>query len=308
MNKTIIFLLFLSLIASSCNHRPIDYKINSINLDRLTSSLSTRIEEESERIENELFDQVQNLSEPSRVNFMPAIKEYIKLGNMIKNWNNHFAKIYQAEEQLQPITYRERRLQLQQLNNLLNSKNDSLLMNYQQLLQDHHESLGLLFKEMSQVLQSVEEEYELRNRQKVPIDSNIENDAIYSLNLIMVQDSGLQSFKFFKSLLDNLTSGKTIGDWQMQFPIILPHSGCVSVGENFEAEVAIGTYVAEFDPKVTKLFVNDTPLIIDSNGIANFVKMNKKPGKVDLTLRFEMLNKLTGQKISNESIYTYTVH
>ena len=39
-----------------------------------------------------------------------------------------------------------------------------------------------------------------------------------------------------------------------------------------------------------------------------FVKMNKEPGKMDLTLRFEMLNKLTGQKIGSESIYTYTVH
>ena len=86
----------------------------------------------------------------------------------------------------------------------------------------------------------------------------------------MVQKSGLQSFKFFKSLLDNLTSGKTSGDWQMQFPIILPQSGCVSVGENFEAEVVIGTYIAEFDPKTTKLFVNGTSLIIDSNGRANF--------------------------------------
>ena len=98
MNKTIIFLLFLFLIASSCNHSRIDYKIDSINLDRVIKSLSTRIEEESAGIDDELSDQIQNLSEPSRVNFMPAIKEYITLGNMVKNWNNHFAKIYQSDE------------------------------------------------------------------------------------------------------------------------------------------------------------------------------------------------------------------
>ena len=75
---------------------------------------------------------------------------------------NFILKKLYTDEKLQSIIYGERRLQLQQLNNLLNSKNDSLLMNYKQLLQDHHESFGLLFKDMSQNSLTVEEEYELR--------------------------------------------------------------------------------------------------------------------------------------------------
>lgn len=106
--------------------------------------------------------------------------------------------------------------------------------------------------------------------------------------------------------LAKLAGGKTIVMDQF-FPIINAEKSYVIKGETFKAQVSLGSYSSQMNPKNIKLTVNGQRLKIGADGTADFSQVAGQTGSKKLILHSEVTNPLTGKVTKGSSTFEYEV-
>lgn len=90
------------------------------------------------------------------------------------------------------------------------------------------------------------------------------------------------------------------------FPVISAKKGYVIKGEPFEAEVAIGAFSDKFASGAT-ISVNGQSIKLDATGKGKYVVTPSSLGKQNLNLVANVVNPITGEKMSGTSTFEYEV-
>ena len=90
------------------------------------------------------------------------------------------------------------------------------------------------------------------------------------------------------------------------FPVMNAKKGYVIKGEKFEAEVAIGAFSSEF-AKTSTISVNGQKIKLNAEGKGTFSETTNSTGKKKLKLTANVVNPLSGEKMSGNSEFEYEV-
>ncbi len=90
------------------------------------------------------------------------------------------------------------------------------------------------------------------------------------------------------------------------FPVMNAKKGYVIKGEKFEAEVAIGAFSSEF-AKTSTISVNGQKIKLNAEGKGTFTETTSSTGKKKLKLVANVVNPLSGEKMSGNSEFEYEV-
>ena len=90
------------------------------------------------------------------------------------------------------------------------------------------------------------------------------------------------------------------------FPVMNAKKGYVIKGEKFEAEVAIGAFSSEF-AKTSTISVNGQRIKLNAEGKGTFSETTNSTGKKKLKLTANVVNPLSGEKMSGNSEFEYEV-
>jgi len=90
------------------------------------------------------------------------------------------------------------------------------------------------------------------------------------------------------------------------FPVMNAKKGYVIKGEKFEAEVAIGAFSSEF-AKTSTISVNGQRIKLNAEGKGTFSETTSSTGKKKLKLVANVVNPLSGEKMSGNSEFEYEV-
>ena len=90
------------------------------------------------------------------------------------------------------------------------------------------------------------------------------------------------------------------------FPVMNAKKGYVIKGEKFEAEVAIGAFSSEF-AKTSSISVNGQKIKLNAEGKGTFSETANSTGKKNLKLTANVVNPLSGEKMSGTSEFEYEV-
>ena len=90
------------------------------------------------------------------------------------------------------------------------------------------------------------------------------------------------------------------------FPVMNAKKGYVIKGEKFEAEVAIGAFSSEF-AKTSTISVNGQRIKLNAEGKGTFSETTTSTGKKNLKLVANVVNPLSGEKMSGNSEFEYEV-
>jgi hypothetical protein len=92
------------------------------------------------------------------------------------------------------------------------------------------------------------------------------------------------------------------------FPIVNARHGAVKTNQAFEAELSIGTYSSQINPKNITMVVNGDTLGVDDEGKAMLViPPTYRTGQQVLKLEAFVTNPLTGEVSTGQSIFEYQV-
>lgn len=127
----------------------------------------------------------------------------------------------------------------------------------------------------------------------LPLLSQIQSNA-RSAEATMVND------------LTAVAGGRTIVIDQF-FPVINAEKSYVIKGEPFKAEISLGSYSSQLDPRNIQLTVNGAPLRIGEDGKAILTQNTSSAGSKKLTLGCKVTNPLTGEVKTGTSVFEYEV-
>ena len=132
----------------------------------------------------------------------------------------------------------------------------------------------------------------------------------------------IPSYRLFKHLLrDNIvkaesrlleqlfvTTGSRVSFEYHYHPIVLSSKEVVSLGEEFNAEIAVGFYFSpHHNHSEMTLWANGEKLKLKDNGRASFTEKPVSDGLKEIVLKFELKDKITGEVYESSGNYFYNV-
>jgi hypothetical protein len=104
------------------------------------------------------------------------------------------------------------------------------------------------------------------------------------------------------------TGGIAACNWWIYFPIVTPKHSAVRKNQAFEAEISVGTYSSDIDPKDLTIIINNDTLPVNSDGRATLViPPTYRTGEQALKLQALVRNPLTGEVSSGDAVFRYQV-
>jgi len=227
--------------------------------------------------------------------------------------NELVAKILEKTKEEKPITIQQKRLFLQELDQLAKTQDYALLGDFRTMFLNSYKILGLPSKEEAFVVIKKEEEaYKNQKEQYTSINqSGIKDDAHFTLKVLLFQANRLQQIKFFEDLFLGYLHGRPMcnfGEGRL-FPLIHSTKNCIAQGSYIEVEIGVGTYYPNIDPTLVTIIVEGDTLSIDKqSGMAKFKRKASEKGLVELNVACHATNPLTGESSVVENVIEYDVH
>ena len=104
----------------------------------------------------------------------------------------------------------------------------------------------------------------------------------------------------------SLAGGRVV-EFDAFFPVVQADKAYVVGGEQFKAQISVGSYSSSLDPSNIRMSVNGTPLRIGADGKADFTQTASGSGPKTLNLKVAVTNPLTNKTVEGEGKYTYEV-
>ncbi|MEN0049380.1 MAG: hypothetical protein AAF806_20135 [Bacteroidota bacterium] len=152
------------------------------------------------------------------------------------------------------------------------------------------------------------------------IESRLEHMRAYFNEYLPNNNSTTNNFSYLQSrakllehyLLKEITGyyqGRVIcGDNFLLFPVVVPTKATPFIGEHFEAKIGIGHYASQIDPSLLRYIISgDTiPANLEDGGIEIAIPATKV-GTQKLEIAYEIINPMTGKKVTHSLPYEYVV-
>ncbi len=224
-------------------------------------------------------------------------------------FNQLVTVLLETEKSKTPLPDLQQTKLFKDLTSVANQQDSVLMLQLESMVQNNYKIFKLRPKEIDSFIATTNSNYEeMVLEYDLAILALKDEVNVFKLQVLTAQMFRLQRLQFFEECFGRYIYVPCFFV-KRYFPVLNPKKICLRAGEDFEAEIGIGSYHSSFNTSTVKLFVNGQQLSIDSDaGTAFFRSQTLVPGSVDLVLKSQVTNPWTGETQSGTSEFTYEIY